>query len=54
MRPQAAMDGFLKKTGLTKDQLKVEKTPKGDVYIGGDRAGRARDRRRCWPRSFPK
>ncbi len=32
--PAAAIDGFLKKTGLTKDQLKVEKTPKGDVYIG--------------------
>jgi len=30
---QAALDGFLKKTGLTKDQLKVEKTPKGDVYM---------------------
>jgi glycyl-tRNA synthetase beta chain len=31
--PQAALDGFLKKTGLTKDQLKVEKTTKGDVYL---------------------
>src|SRR6201991_3207762 len=31
--PAAAIDGFLKKTGLTRDQLKVEKTPKGDVYI---------------------
>jgi glycyl-tRNA synthetase beta chain len=31
--PQAALDGFLRKTGLTKDQLKVEKTPKGDVYL---------------------
>jgi glycyl-tRNA synthetase beta chain len=31
--PQAALDGFLKKTGLTKDELKVESTPKGDVYI---------------------
>jgi len=30
---QAAIDGFLKKTGLHKDQLKIEKTPKGDVYI---------------------
>jgi glycyl-tRNA synthetase beta chain len=39
--PQAALDGFLKKTGLTKDQLKVEKTPKGDVYIAViERAGR--------------
>src|SRR5476649_1463174 len=31
--PQAALDGFLKKTGLTKDQLKIETTPKGDVYL---------------------
>src|SRR5476649_1766708 len=31
--PQAAIEGFLKKTGLSKDQLKVEKTPKGDVYL---------------------
>jgi glycyl-tRNA synthetase beta chain len=39
--PAAAIDGFLKKTGLAKDQLKIEKTPKGDVYIGViERAGR--------------
>ena len=39
--PQAALDGFLKKTGLTKDQLKLKKTPKGDVYIAViERAGR--------------
>ncbi len=31
--PQAALDGFLRKTGLTKEQLKIEKTPKGDVYL---------------------
>ena len=31
--PAAAIDGFLKKTCLTRDQLKVETTPKGDVYI---------------------
>ncbi|MES2291719.1 MAG: glycine--tRNA ligase subunit beta [Pseudomonadota bacterium] len=31
--PQAAIDGFLKKTGLTKDRLKIESQPKGDVYI---------------------
>src|SRR4051812_16611993 len=31
--PEAALAGFLKKTGLTKDQLKVEKTQKGDVYM---------------------
>ncbi|MCX7281136.1 MAG: glycine--tRNA ligase subunit beta [Alphaproteobacteria bacterium] len=39
--PPAALEGFLKKTGLTKDQLKVEKTPKGDVYMALiERAGR--------------
>src|ERR1700744_5919256 len=39
--PAAAVEGFLKKTGLSKDQLKVEKTPKGDVYIAViERAGR--------------
>jgi glycyl-tRNA synthetase beta chain len=39
--PEAALAGFLKKTGLTKDQLKVEKTPKGDVYMAViERAGR--------------
>ena len=31
--PPAALDGFLKKTGLTKDQLTVQADPKGDVYI---------------------
>jgi glycyl-tRNA synthetase beta chain len=40
--PQAALDGFLRKTGLTKDQLKIDKTPKGDVYLAViERAGRA-------------
>ena len=40
--PQAALDGFLKKTGLTKEQLKVETTPKGDVYMAViERKGRA-------------
>src|SRR3954464_12860610 len=39
--PPAALEGFLKKTGLTRDQLKVEKTPKGDVYMALiERAGR--------------
>ena len=39
--PAAALEGFLKKTGLTKDQLKVETTPKGDVYMALiERAGR--------------
>jgi glycyl-tRNA synthetase beta chain len=40
--PDAALAGFLKKTGLTKDQLKVETTPKGDVYMAViERKGRA-------------
>jgi glycyl-tRNA synthetase beta chain len=39
--PPAALEGFLKKTGLIKDQLKIEKTPKGDVYMALiERAGR--------------
>jgi glycyl-tRNA synthetase beta chain len=39
--PPAALEGFLKKTGLTKDQLKVETTPKGNVYMALiERAGR--------------
>ncbi len=39
--PQAALDGFLKKTGLTRDQLKVESTPKGEVYMAViERTGR--------------
>jgi glycyl-tRNA synthetase beta chain len=32
--PQAALDGFLRKTGLSREQLRIEKTPKGDVYLG--------------------
>jgi glycyl-tRNA synthetase beta chain len=40
--PEAALAGFLKKTGLTKDQLKVETTPKGEVYMAViERKGRA-------------
>lgn len=31
--PEAALSGFLKSTGLTKEQLTVQKDPKGDVYI---------------------
>src|ERR1700721_4699172 len=39
--PAAAIEGFLKKTGLTREQLKVESTPKGDVYMAvTERAGR--------------
>ncbi len=51
--PAAAIEGFLKKTGLTKDQLKVENTPKGDVYMAliekpgaGHRRRSGRDRAR--------
>jgi glycyl-tRNA synthetase beta chain len=39
--PAAALEGFLKKTGLTQSQLKIETTPKGDVYMAViERAGR--------------
>lgn len=39
--PQTALDGFLKKTGLTKDQLQIKQTAKGDVYFAViDRIGR--------------
>ena len=39
--PPAALDGFLKKTGLTKDQLAVQADPKGDFYIARiEKAGR--------------
>ncbi len=31
--PPAALDGFLKKTGLTREQLVVQPDPKGDVYL---------------------
>jgi glycyl-tRNA synthetase beta chain len=31
--PPAAIEGFLKKTGMSKDQLTVQSTPKGDVYM---------------------
>ncbi len=31
--PAAALDGFLKKTGLTKDALTVQADPKGDFYV---------------------
>jgi glycyl-tRNA synthetase beta chain len=31
--PAAAIEGFLKKTGLAREQLKIESTPKGDVYM---------------------
>ncbi len=40
--PEAALAGFLKKTGLTKDQLAVQADPKGDFYIARiEKAGRA-------------
>jgi glycyl-tRNA synthetase beta chain len=31
--PAAAIEGFLKKTGLTRELLTVQSSPKGDVYI---------------------
>ena len=31
--PDAALAGFLRKTGLTKDQLTIQADPKGDVYL---------------------
>jgi glycyl-tRNA synthetase beta chain len=31
--PAPAIEGFLKKTGLTREQLKVEASPKGDFYV---------------------
>jgi len=40
--PAAALEGFLRKAGVARDQLKIEKTPKGDVYLAViDRQGRA-------------
>ncbi len=40
--PAAAVEGFLKKTGLTREQLTVQETPKGKVYIAViDLAGKA-------------
>jgi glycyl-tRNA synthetase beta chain len=39
--PDAAIQGFLRSTGLTKDQLKVQKDPKGDFYLAiTERKGR--------------
>src|SRR5271167_3348598 len=39
--PPAAIEGFLKKTGLTREQLKIETTAKGDVYMAViERVGR--------------
>jgi glycyl-tRNA synthetase beta chain len=39
--PAAAIEGFLKKTGLTREQLKVQTNPKGEVYMAvTERAGR--------------
>lgn len=40
--PEAALAGFLKKTGLTKEQLSVQADPKGDFYIARiEKPGRA-------------
>ncbi len=39
--PDAAIQGFLRSTGLSKDQLKVQKDPKGDFYLAiAERKGR--------------
>ncbi|MEQ1867798.1 MAG: glycine--tRNA ligase subunit beta, partial [Micropepsaceae bacterium] len=39
--PDAAIQGFLRSTGLTKDQLKIQKDPKGDFYLAvTERKGR--------------
>jgi len=39
--PAPAIEGFLKKTGLTREQLKIEASPKGDFYVAViARAGR--------------
>lgn len=40
--PEAALQGFLKSTGLNKDQLTVQADPKGDFYLAViERKGRA-------------
>ena len=39
--PDQAIQGFLRSTGLTRDQLKVQKDPKGDFYLAvTERKGR--------------
>ncbi|MFM9865748.1 MAG: glycine--tRNA ligase subunit beta [Micropepsaceae bacterium] len=39
--PDAAIQGFLRSTGLTKEQLKIQKDPKGDFYLAiTERKGR--------------
>lgn len=39
--PDAAIQGFLRSTGLSKDQLKIQKDPKGDFYLAiTERKGR--------------
>lgn len=39
--PDAAIQGFLRSTGLSKDQLKIQKEPKGDFYLAvTERKGR--------------
>ncbi len=39
--PDAAIQGFLRSTGLAKDQLKIQKDPKGDFYLAiTERKGR--------------
>jgi glycyl-tRNA synthetase beta chain len=39
--PDAAIQGFLRSTGLTREQLKIQKDPKGDFYLAvTERKGR--------------
>ena len=39
--PDGAIQGFLRSTGLTRDQLKIQKDPKGDFYLAvTERKGR--------------
>src|SRR6185295_4911103 len=39
--PDQAIQGFLRSTGLTREQLKVQKDPKGDFYLAvTERKGR--------------
>jgi glycyl-tRNA synthetase beta chain len=39
--PDAAIQGFLRSTGMSKDQLKIQKDPKGDFYLAiTERKGR--------------
>ena len=49
-RPPQALEGFLRKTGLTQDQL----DERDGVLLRGDREARPRDRATCSPRRSPR